>query len=194
MDTISPYVGMALGEVNVGQLLLQSTAIAVRHNLQVPRELMLLFKAILNIESLGKALEPSFDILQVGQRLARQALAIRYNRERITHDLILLARDVQSVLEPLPKLARRFFRSWSQNGFAFETRNRDIARLAGSVRILARALAYCTLTLGLFALGISLLILDKGPWLFSVPLTAVAALGAAFMVTAYSLWSMKRLG
>jgi ubiquinone biosynthesis protein len=192
MDTISPYVGMALGEVNVGQLLLQSTSIAVRHNLQVPRELMLLFKAILNIESLGKQLEPTFDILQVGQRLARQALAIRYNRERVTHDLIMLARDLQNVLEPLPKLTRRFLRTWSQNGFAFETRNRDLAQLAGSVRLLARSLSYLGLTIGLFALGIALLILDKGPWVLGLSVPAALALGGGVWVTGYGLWTMRR--
>ncbi len=31
MDAISPYVGMPLGEVNIGRILLQSTSIAVRH-------------------------------------------------------------------------------------------------------------------------------------------------------------------
>ena len=59
MDTISPYVGMSLGEVNVGRLLMSSTAIAVRHHLVVPRELLLLFKAMVTIEALGKKLDPN---------------------------------------------------------------------------------------------------------------------------------------
>ncbi|MFM8312945.1 MAG: ABC1 kinase family protein, partial [Deltaproteobacteria bacterium] len=47
MDTLSPYVGMSLGDVNAGKLLLRSTYIAAQHHLQVPRELMLLFRAIM---------------------------------------------------------------------------------------------------------------------------------------------------
>ncbi|MFM8316513.1 MAG: ABC1 kinase family protein, partial [Deltaproteobacteria bacterium] len=58
MDTISPYVGLVLGEVNVGKLLLQSTSIAAKHQLKVPRELMLLFKAIMTIDGLAKKLDP----------------------------------------------------------------------------------------------------------------------------------------
>jgi ubiquinone biosynthesis protein len=182
MDTISPYIGMPLGSVNVGQLLLRSTAIATRNHLQVPRELMLLFRAMLTIEGLGNALNPSFDMLEVGVRLARQTISTRYSKERVLRDLLIVGRDVESLIQTTPRLLKRFFREWSRDEFSFKTRNKDVAALAGSVKGLSLSLVACTLAMGLFATGITFLFLDRGPVIADVSLWGVLALTGAFLV------------
>jgi ubiquinone biosynthesis protein len=180
MDTISPFVGMPLGEVNAGMLLLRSTSIAVRHHLSVPRELLLLFKAIFTIEALGKRLEPNFDILEIGHRLARQAVTSRYNPERLTHDAIVFGRDVQGLLQTAPRLLRRFVRDWSSNDFAFRTRSADTAKLAEAVTSASRQLTIAALGVCLFALTLTLLVLAPEPRLFGVPLAPMIAAGCSF--------------
>ncbi len=192
MDTISPYVGMSLGEINIGQILLRSTSIAVKHHLQVPRELMLLFKAILTIESLGKRLEPTFDILRVGNTLARQAIAVRYSRDRITRDLILIGRDLQGLAESLPRILRRFLGTWSQNDFAIVHRNPDLVVVASAVRTLSKVAAWSTLSAGFFAVAIVYLIRDMEPKLFGVPTAALFCMGISLLCTSAGLWPIRK--
>lgn len=192
MDTISPYMGMSLGDVNVGKLLMNSTAVAVRHNLVVPRELLLLFKAMVTIEALGKRLDPNFDMMQVGTRLAKRVLASRYSRERLTRDILVTARDMQGVIESTPRMLKLFFRSWTRNGFAFATRNKDIQLLAGTIHTLIYFLVLCCLSTGLFALGITLLILDKGPTLIGFPLWSVLSFGGGVFLLSRGLWQLRK--
>lgn len=192
MDVISPYMGMPLGEVNVGRLLLQSTSIAVRHNLRVPRELMMLFKAIFTIEALGKKLEPNFDMLQVGTKLARKILTTRYSRERVQADIMMLARDLKGVFEVTPRLARRFLKTWSQNGFAFEVRDRHTAELAKASRVASFTAATCTMAAGLFATSIALLISDRGPFLFGHPVWGEVCFLGAMTLLGHLLWRMRK--
>jgi len=172
MDTISPYVGMPLGEVNAGRLLLRSTSIAVRHHLRVPRELMLLFKAMVTIEAMGKKLEPDFDIMEVGTRLAKKVLTSRYSKERLVRDFLVIGRDAQGLVENLPRLMKRFLRVWSSRNFAFETHSPETADLSLSVRHLAYACLLSTLSLALAAIGITLLIQDADPHILGVPVIA----------------------
>ncbi len=191
MDVISPYMGMRLGQVNVGKLLLRSTAIAAKHNLQVPRELMLLFKAIFTIEALCKKLEPEFDILQVGYRQARQVLSQRYSKERIFKDLVVIGRDVQLLAERVPRIGKQFLRQWSQKGFAFETRSPDTARLAKAFRQFTYHLVASVSAISLTAVGLVILVLDRGPWLLGVPVwTWLAFLGTA-SICGTSLWALR---
>jgi ubiquinone biosynthesis protein len=178
--------------VNVGKLLLRSTAIAARHNLQVPRELMLLFKAIVSIEALGKRLEPEFDILQVGYRQARQVLTLRYSKERMLKDLVVIGRDLQLLVERVPRIGKRFLRHWAQNGFSFETRSPDTARLAKAFRQFTYHLVACVLSLSLTTLGVVTLILDRGPWIFGVPLWSFVAFLGAFGVLGNGLWVLRK--
>jgi ubiquinone biosynthesis protein len=180
MDTISPFVGMPLGEVNAGMLLLRSTNIAVRHHLSVPRELLLLFKAIFTLEALGKRLEPDFDILEIGHRLARQAVTSRYHPERLKHDAIVFGRDVQGLLQTAPRLLRRFARDWSSNDFAFRTRSADTAKLAEAVTLASQQLTIAALGVCLFALTLTLLVLAPEPCLFGIPLAPMVAASCSF--------------
>jgi ubiquinone biosynthesis protein len=173
MDVISPYVGMPLGEVNVGQLLLQSTTIAVRHNLQVPRELMLLFKAIFSIESLGKSLEPDFDILQVGHKLAKQLIVTQYTQERILRDLMAIGRDLQVLGQTLPRQMRLFFKRWTNDEYQLRFRNQDTKSVAHALYRLTRVLSYGILALGFFAVAAVLLATHQGPFIYGVSVSSL---------------------
>jgi ubiquinone biosynthesis protein len=192
MDTISPYVGMALGEVNAGQILLRSTAIAARHRLRVPRELMLLFRAVVTMDGLGKKLDPSFDVLQMGNKLARQVLTARYSKERLTHDVIVLGRDLQDTLSTFPRLLKRYLRVWSQNNFAIETKSRDTAALVRSVQEATHYFVVSIASLCLVALAITFLVLDKGPNIAGIPLWALLSLGGASYLLGLGLWKLRK--
>jgi len=192
MDTISPYVGMSLGEVNVGQLLLRSTSIAVRHNLKVPREMMLLFKAMVTIEALGKKLDPGFDLMQVGTRLARQVLTTRYGKERLTHDIMVIGRDLQALAETTPRLLRRATRKWAQNEFAIETRSKDTRAIANAIRGFSYVVLVSTLAVGCFGVGIACLIYGLGPTFLGLPLWPVLALGAAVTILIRNAWRLRK--
>jgi ubiquinone biosynthesis protein len=192
MDNISPYIGMALGEVNVGRILLRSTSVATKHNLQVPRELMLLFRAILTIEALGKKLDPTFDMLQVGTRLARQTLAIRYSKERVLRDFALIGRDVQGLVEVTPRLLKRYLRHWSQNDFAIETRSRDVQELGKGLRQFNYYFVRGIFSLGFFALALVLIAQDRSPQFLGFSVGGMLALAIASVPLLHSFWVLRK--
>lgn len=192
MDFISPYIGMPLGEVNIGNVLLRSTFLVAKHKLLVPRELMLLFKAIITIEALAMKLDPSFDILQEGTKLARQVLSVRYSKERIVRDLIVVGRDLQALAEVTPRLLIRFLRRWSQNNFALEIRNRDIANLDQSVRHLSYAAVLALFALSLFGTGTTLLWFETGPKFLEVSLWGILFLGSGFIVFLHAIAILRK--
>ncbi|MBI4403447.1 MAG: AarF/ABC1/UbiB kinase family protein [Deltaproteobacteria bacterium] len=192
MDAISPYLGMALGEVNIGRVLIRSTAIAVKHELEVPRELMLLFKAIVTIEALGKKLDPTFDLLPLGTKLARQTLSRRYSKERIIHDLIVVGRDVQNLVEISPRIFLRFLKRWSQNDFAIDLRNRDTQELARSIRVLAHIVALSIGALIWLVIAVAFFRFGYGPHLGQMPLGGIVATMLSLWLAFYAGWISRR--
>jgi ubiquinone biosynthesis protein len=192
MDNISPYIGMSLGEVNIGRILLRSTAVATKHGLTVPRELMLLFRAILTIEALGKKLDPGFDLLPVGIRLARQTLSTRYSKDRIVHDLIIVGRDLQGLLETTPRLLKRFLNKWEQNNFALEFRSKDMEALTAALQTSNYVRLLSVLCAASFALGIALLFTAGGPILLGVPLTAWLAFSVGLLPVLHGIWKLRK--
>ena len=192
MDNISPYIGMALGDVNIGRVLLRSTTVAARHQLIVPRELMLLFKAMISLETLGRRLDPQFDLLTLGNRLARQMLTGRYSRDRLVRDLLVIGRDVQQLIEMTPRTLTRFIRRWSNNHFAFEHRNRDIEKLSRSMNILSHAVILSSIIIGCYALGIGFLSFNFGPKIFEIPILTILLFISGTILGVHGIIRIKR--
>lgn len=192
MDTISPYVGLVLGDVNVGKLLLQSTSIAARHQLTVPRELMLLFKAIMTIDGLAKKLDPDFDILQLGNRLAKEVVAARYSKERLTKDLMMLARDLQETLETSPRLLKRFLRKWSQNNFALEVKSKDAELLPKALLTFTYYWVLTGASIALVAFGIVCWHKEVEPLFMGLSAWGTLCFTVAFYLLGTSLWNLSK--
>lgn len=192
MDNISPYIGMALGDVNIGQVLIRSTSIATKHHLIVPRELMLLFRAILTTEAMGKKLDPGFDLLPVGERLAKQLLQTRYSKERLMRDLLVIGRDIQGLAESTPRFLKRFLFKWSQNNFALEYRNPDTAELSASVRTLTYMGVLVTYSLIMAAIGITTLSMNYGPTIFEILVVPTLAFTLSIVPLLHALWKLRK--
>lgn len=192
MDTIGPYVGMNLSEINVGKILLQSTGTAVKHNLTVPRELMLLFKAILTIEALGRRLEPNFDILSVGNRLAKQLITSRYRPERLANDMLVVGRDLQGLLETGPRLFRRFLKKWSQNQFAFEVKSQEVAQIRASIDRQSRVQMIGILVFGFLLLSLAMSFQYPEDRFLFLPVASWFFLGIAVSLSLTGLWVIKK--
>ncbi len=191
MDLISPYMGMTLAEINIGSLLLQSTTVAAKYSLRVPRELMLLFKAIFNLESLGKNLEPNFDILKLGTKQAKNILAVRYSKERFLHNIVVMGREAQAILERLPSLIKRYLHVWSENNF--EITNRDIRHLSQSIRIFTFFFVLSIASLSAMSLGITMLFFKTPPLWKGVSILGFFMMGLSVFLVCYGFFTSRKL-
>src|SRR5690606_9641856 len=60
-DILAPYFGLTMKYVNLGRLLMDSTAVAARYQLVLPSELILFFKSIATVEGMGRMIMPDFN-------------------------------------------------------------------------------------------------------------------------------------
>ncbi len=112
-DLIAPYFGLSMKHVNVGRLLMDSAAVAGRHGLALPSELILFFKSTVTIEGMAHILMKDFDFLAVSMEFARTIVAARQDPKRLMTEASSLSRDVAALLTPLPRQMRQIFRRWS---------------------------------------------------------------------------------
>lgn len=134
-DLVAPYYGLTLKNVNMGLLLLKSSAIAAKHHLQIPTELMLYFKSLVAIEGLGKKIEPNFDFLQYSIEFASELIQHQYDPARTMQDLAQLARESKSLLHSLPRQMTFLLRKINSPEHSFKLRINDIQDLKKSVEL-----------------------------------------------------------
>ncbi|MGE4231800.1 MAG: ABC1 kinase family protein [Bacteriovoracia bacterium] len=125
-NTLSPYMGLPLKDLNFGAVLIESTKIAVKYNIKIPGDWMIVFKAIFTIEGMGRQLDPDFDFLAVGNELVKDVIKDRYSMERISKDLAWTLRDLSETAQVLPRQIRWMFKKFNSNDFAFEIKIKEI--------------------------------------------------------------------
>jgi ubiquinone biosynthesis protein len=149
-NTLSPYMGLPLNELNIGKVLVEATKIASKYDIKVPGDWMLVFRAILTTEGMGRTLDPSFDLMATGRELVKDLVRNQYSVQRLSRDFMWVAKDVAQLLQVLPRQIRWMFRKFSANDFAFEIKSRQLEDIRRQMDANSRRLALSVLATGLF--------------------------------------------
>lgn len=81
-------VGVPLAQIEIGGLFQQLVEGAARHDVRMPTDFTMMFKAILTTEGLAKALAPDVDPIELARPFITQMVTERYSPERIKQQAI----------------------------------------------------------------------------------------------------------
>jgi ubiquinone biosynthesis protein len=192
-NTLSPYMGLALSDLNLGKILIEATKIATKFNIKIPGDWMLVFKAILTIEGMGRTLDPNFDLLSMGQDLVKDLVKNQYSMQRLSKELLWVTKDVASLVKILPRQIRWMFRKFNSNDFAIEIKSPDFQQIRLQLDLNGRRMSSSILIAGLFIASSIALSHSSEQTFASYPLGAVVffTTGCAFLA-AYLMKSFKK--
>jgi ubiquinone biosynthesis protein len=180
-NTLSPYMGLALGQINNGRVLIEATKIAARYNIKVPGDWMLVFKAILTMEGMGRTLDPTFDMIAIGQDLVKDLVKNQYSLQRLSREFLWVGKDVASLLQTLPRQIRWMFRKFNANDFAFEIKSPDLQEIKGQLDTNGRRMSLSLVAVGLFLSAALALNHAGGDRIGEYPAIAVIFLALGFL-------------
>jgi len=121
--SVAPYLGLPLAQMNVGKILIEATTVAARHQIRIPREWMLIFKAIYTLEGTCQKLDPTFNPMPLLESYVEPLLKPQLNWSQFSKDMLLGSRDVQYVAQMLPRQLHWFFKRLASNGYAIEIKD-----------------------------------------------------------------------
>lgn len=146
---MTPYFGLPLKDIPTGKILMDATSVAFKHEVQLPRDLVMVFKAIMTLEGIGRLLDPDFDLVSAATKFSTQVLREQYDPLRIAKDVFFVARDTSRFFQQAPRQIGETLRQLESGELKFNHRLLGLsaftkALLTGSTRI-----AYAILSVGL---------------------------------------------
>lgn len=132
-DLIAPYFGLTLKNVNMGRLLMDSTAVAAQHGLILPSELVMFFKSAVSLEGMGRLILKDFDFLSYSLEFAKDLIQVHLDPKRVLSDASVLARDMNSLVATLPRQLKQVLRKLNDPDFSIQIRSQDLERLRRSM-------------------------------------------------------------
>ncbi len=96
------YYRMPLAQLPVSRMLQDLSAVVRRHRINLPADLALTLKVIVTLESLGKRLDPGFDVLEVARPFVARVRTSRLREWLGREEIYDLAEDTGRFVRALP--------------------------------------------------------------------------------------------
>jgi predicted unusual protein kinase regulating ubiquinone biosynthesis (AarF/ABC1/UbiB family) len=114
-DIVLMQQGATVDQMQVGRLVLEVTQVAAENNIRVPQELTLLGKTLLNLDQVGRAIEPDFDPNASIRRNAAQILEQRLMKSLSPGNLFSGVLELKDLVQRLPARLNKILDAISNN-------------------------------------------------------------------------------
>jgi ubiquinone biosynthesis protein len=184
-ELVAAYSELTLEAIELGPLLGELIGFVRNHHLHIPPELVLLIRSLVTIESVGRSLDPRFDIARHLEPYLRALALRRFHPSRILHQTVRTTEDLQRIATLLPDLLSQSLESIRRGEMRVTFDLQDFARLVRQLTRAANTLAAGIVISGLFVA--SSLVFRAGPH----PL-AYTGFAAGVILSFWLIWNMSR--
>ncbi|WP_066092978.1 ubiquinone biosynthesis regulatory protein kinase UbiB [Xanthomonas massiliensis] len=129
-----PYFTRPLSQVSLAEVLVKLFRTAQRYRLTLQPQLILLQKTLLNVEGLGRLLDPQLDIWAVAHPVLERILRRRYSPRRLAREFRRRLPELATHAPEMPSLAYAWLRQQVQGRQQVAVRSADLRALDASLR------------------------------------------------------------
>jgi ubiquinone biosynthesis protein len=168
-DFIDDYYEVPLQEINTGRLLTDLINILVQFRIGVPPDLLLLTRALITMEGIGRQLDPDFNMVHhlkpFMERLARERLSPSY----LAKDMKNVAEEYGTLMRKLPRDLRTLLLRINRNRFKINLEHRGLNQLITDLDKSSNRLSFSMLISALIVGSSLIMQVDKGPLVMGFP-------------------------
>src|SRR5690606_40575642 len=141
---------------------------------------------LLNIEGVGRQLDPKIDIWAVARPVLEKILAERYSPQRLAAEFRKRLPEMMTRAPEMPRLVHAWLQQQVDGRHELAMRSRDVREITQSLNALQRRMVAAILGVGLLIVAAVLYALEAGgPQLLGVPVsTWIAGIGGLWALLA----------
>lgn len=171
-EFIDSYYELPLKDIEVGRMLLEFIEIITTYHIKFQPDLMLLTKALIIVEGMGRELDPDFDMTEHLRPFIQQAIKERISPKHLVKDIQDHIFSLGTLFKNLPRDLKELLNRINHNKFKIDLEHRGLDRfiqeLDKSINRLSSSLIIASLIVG----SSIIMQTDKGPLLLGFPVFA----------------------
>jgi ubiquinone biosynthesis protein len=186
-----PYFTRPLSEISLGEVLLKLFRTAQRYELTLQPQLILLQKTLLNIEGVGRQLDPDIDIWAVARPVLERILVERYSPQRLAGEFRKRLPEMITHAPDMPRLLHAWLTQQVEGKHELALRSKDLAELVHTIKSVQRRSVSAIFGTGLLIVAAVLYGLEAGgPRILAVPAAVwIAGLGGVWAL--FAAWPRR---
>jgi ubiquinone biosynthesis protein len=139
---LDKYHGLAIKRFDLGVLLREFSEIIRRHDVLIPRDLIMLIKCFSTVGSTTQRLDPELNILELLKPRLKSALRERFSPKAVGRETALAGWHLLNVARQMPGQLRQTLRRLSAGGWGLDIHHRNLDRLINELDRSSNRLAF----------------------------------------------------
>ena len=193
-EFIDSYYELPLKEIEVGRMLMDFIEIITTYHIKFQSDLMLLTKALITIEGMGRELDPHFDMIDHVRPFIEKAVQERVSPRHLARDISEHFLSLVQLARNLPRDLKELLNRINRNKFKIDLEHRGLDRfikeLDKSINRLSSSLIIAALIVG----SSIIMQTDKGPLLLGFPVFAFLGYTIAALIGLWWVIAILRSG
>jgi ubiquinone biosynthesis protein len=169
-DFIEDYYDIVLQDIKVGKLLTEFIEILTHHRIHFPADFMILAKALVIMEGVGRQLDPDFNMIRHMRPYVNKLVFERFSPKNISEQTGRIVQAYSSLAKNLPHDIKEFLNRLNSNQFKIDLEHRGLEKLVTDLDRSSNRVSFAVV-IGSLIVGSSLVMqIDKGPMVLGFPL------------------------
>jgi ubiquinone biosynthesis protein len=193
-DFIDDYYEVPLEELKAGKLLADFVELLVQFHIRFSPDLMLLAKALITIEGIGRDLDPEFNMVAHLKPFMARLLVEKSSPANLSREGARLVKAYASLLKNLPQDLKEFITRINRNKFKIDLEHRGLEKLITDLDKSSNRLSFSMLIAALIVGSSIIMQTDKGPLLFGFPVLGLLGYSMAALLGFWLAFAILRSG
>ncbi len=168
-EFIDEHYEIPLRLLNAGRLLTEFVEILQKHKIKFPPDLILLGKALVTMEGIGRQLDPEFNMIAHLKPFVERMLRERMAPGKVSREAFRAGHSYFKLFRTLPGDIKEFINRINRNRFKISLEHKGLDKLIADLDRSSNRLSF-SLLIGSIIVGSSLVMqTEKGPQFFGFP-------------------------
>ncbi|MBN2857512.1 MAG: AarF/ABC1/UbiB kinase family protein, partial [Candidatus Delongbacteria bacterium] len=185
-DLIDKYFYRDIAELDMTEVMNDLFAFFNDNGLRMPSNIFLLTRTIVLAQSLGKDLDPGFNIGQVIEKYSEKLIRKKYSLGKIAGDMREMTEDIWKLLKKMPKEIPELINILKRGNFKVDLEHKGFETMLETHERISNKIAF-SVVLASVIIGSSLIVLSGiPPLMFGIPVIGIVGYVGA-MILAFGL-------
>ncbi len=193
-DFLEPLYGLTLKDINFSQYLETVTALAVKHNMKIPSDLLLINKAMLILENIGVQLDPDFDFIASSEPYASKLVRARISPSKIYDFTKKNFINIGDFVTLFPRQLKQLMRKMISDEFHIKMTHIGLDKFIRDMDRSSNRIAFSMIISSILLSSAIMHATGVGPKIYGMSLLGFLAFGVAFLLGIWLLISIIRSG
>ncbi len=193
-DFLEPLYGLTLKELNFAEYMDTVTHLAIKHNLKIPADLLLVNKAMLILENLGRELDPNFNFIAAAEPYATKLIRERIRPSRLYEKTKKNVMEVSDFFVLFPKQMKQIVRKVLKDDIHFKMTHVGLDKFIRDMDRSSNRVAFSMIISAILLSSAIMHATGVGPKIYGMSVLGFLAFGVAFFLGIWLVISIIRSG